>query len=156
MWGSAAAAGKGSMRLLCGRQLAQALAAQERLSAVAGFSGRTAVLQQLQPRRHASTGKRGGLRPVQAWLACHWQPFATRKLLLLVPAHRVTFWSQQGCSPLADPMFFLSRCAVLTKSLLAGRHGAALCCASWRSSGRSGARRRRKRARRQACTKLLA
>lgn len=58
------------MRLLCGRQLVQALAAQERLSAVAGFSGRTTVLQQLQPRRHACSGKRGSLRPVQARLAC--------------------------------------------------------------------------------------
>ena len=42
------------------------------------------------------------------------------------------------------------------KSLLAVRHGAARCCASWRSSGRSGARRPRKRGPRQARSKLLA
>ena len=66
MLGSAAAAGNCSVRLLCGRQLVQALAAQERISASAGFSGRTADVQQVQTRWHGSAGKRGSLQAVKA------------------------------------------------------------------------------------------
>ena len=93
MLGSAAAAGKGSMRTLCGRRLVQALAAHERLGAVAGFSGRTAVLHQVQQRRHAYTGKRGSLQPVQARVACvSRNQFPCSSCCLLVLVRCVMSW----------------------------------------------------------------